>query len=106
DPVAADDVAVALVDVDAEQAILDDVVLDDVVAALDPDRGVDLVVQAAGVGDGEPLELGPRRLDGDDRSFAAAVDRDAGGSVEHDRPPDDDALAIDAGRRRDDGIVG
>ncbi len=100
DPVAPDHVAFRLLQVDAEQAVVDHVVLHDVEVSAHLDTRIEVVVGVARVHQAQPLHLCPVSVEQDDCALPAIVDGhlaaaiDGHGLVHHHR------AGIDAGRRR------
>jgi hypothetical protein len=74
--VVAHDVVVGLLEVDAEQAVGDVQVLDQVAVAADVQAGVVGVVRFARAGDGQVAQRGLVGLEDEDRALVAAVDDD------------------------------
>src|SRR5690606_12543164 len=105
DAVAADDAVGRSLEVDAEEDVLEGVVLDDGPGGERPDGGILLIEIDAGVADGEPAEGDIGRCDLDDVASAAAVDDGARLADQRDRTVDPELLAVDAGGNLDRGAI-
>ena len=103
--VAADNVVARLLQVDAEQAVVDDIVLDDVEVAAHLNAGVDVVMGIAGIGQAQVLEGGPVGLEQDDGALAPAIDDHLVAAIKRERLGDDQGAGVGA-RFRGQGVTG
>ncbi len=97
DAVAADDVHVGLLQLEAEQAVLDDIVAVKAALAAQANRRIRGLVTLAGIAERQADHLRIVRLDGEDRTDAAAIDDGALFAFDPHRASDHAGRAVHAG---------
>src|SRR6185369_13730373 len=99
DLVAADQVVVGLLEIEAEQAVVDLDVLDDIVVAAHVEAGIVGVVRIAGAGQVQAAQHGIAGVEDHHRALVAGIDGDLVAALDGQRLVDDYRAGVDARRR-------